>query len=61
MVVMTCEIDALSKSITDFAVATRRNFDVNNRRARCLSLALGCIIAGVFTTLLTVTYLNLIA
>ncbi len=60
MIEMKSEADALSKSISDFVVATGTNFEVNNRRAKCLSLALVCLISGLLLSLLTLAYLNFI-
>jgi hypothetical protein len=57
---MTSETEVLSKSICDFAVATSRNNAINNKRARYLSYALGCLLIGTVLSLISATTLNFI-
>lgn len=57
---MNNEIEVLSKSISDFAVATHRNNEINNKRARYLSYALGFLLIGMVLALITATTLNFI-
>lgn len=57
---MTDEIEVLSKSISDFAVATSRNNEINNKRAQFLSYALGFLLIGTVLALITATTLNFI-
>ncbi len=58
---MNNEVEVLSKSISDFAVATSRNNEINNKRAQYLSLALGFLLIGTVLALITATTLNFIS
>lgn len=57
---MNDETEVLSKSISDFAVATSRNNEINNKRAQYLSYALGFLLIGTILALITATTLNFI-
>ena len=57
---MNGEIEVLSKSICDFAVATSRNNAINNKRAQYLSYALGFLLIGTVLSLITAATLNFI-
>jgi hypothetical protein len=57
---MNDEIEVLSKSICDFAVATHRNNEINNKRAKYLSYALGFLLIGTVFALITASTLNFI-
>lgn len=57
---MRDEVEVLSKSISDFAVAISRNNRINNRRAEYLTRGLNCLLAGTFLSIITIFILNLI-
>ncbi len=57
---MNNEIEVLSKSISDFAVATHRNNEINNKRAKYLSYALGFLLIGTVLALITASTLDFI-
>lgn len=57
---MKDEIEVLSKCISDFAVATSRNNEINNKRARFLSFGLVFLITGTILSLLTAFILRVI-
>ena len=54
---MTDQLEVLSKSLCDYAIATSRNHKINNKRARYLSKALGFLLSGAILLLLAVTML----
>ena len=58
---MKDEIEVLSKSIADFAVATDRNNHVNNKRAEYLTRGLKCLVFGTLLSIITSFVLNLLA
>jgi len=59
-VLMSDEIEVFSKSLCDFAIATERNYKINNKRTKYLSYAIGFLLFGTISTLITVTILNFI-
>lgn len=57
---MQDEVEVLSKSISDFAVATSRNNRINNRRAEYLTLGFSCLLIGTLLSIIAIFTLNLI-
>ena len=57
---MRDELEVISKSITDFAVATSRNNRINNERAEYLARGLNCLLIGTLLSIITIFTLNLI-
>lgn len=57
---MRAELEVLSKSICDFAVATSRNNLINNQRAEYLTRGINCLIIGAVLSIITIFTLNLI-
>lgn len=57
---MSDEVEVLSKSISDFAVAISRNNRINNKRAEYLTRGLNCLLVGTFLSIITIFILNLI-
>ncbi len=58
---MEDELEVLSKSISDFAVATDRNNRVNNQRATYLGRGLNCLVVGTLLSIITSFILNISA
>jgi hypothetical protein len=58
--IMRDEIEVLSKSISDLAVATSRNNLINNKRAEYLARGLNCLIIGAMLSIIVIFILNLI-
>lgn len=56
---MKNELEVLSKSISDIAVATSRNNRINNMRARYLTLGLKYLLIGTFLSIITTFVLSL--
>jgi hypothetical protein len=56
---MEDELQVLSKSICDFAVATGRNNRINNMRATYLARGLNCLLTGLLLSLIALFTLNL--
>lgn len=57
---MRDELEVLSKSISDFAVAVSRNNRINNKRAEYLTWGLNCLIAGTLLSIIAVFISNLL-
>ncbi len=57
---MKDEIEVLSKSISDLAVATSRNNLINNKRAEYLTWGLNSLIIGAVLSIIAIFTLNLI-
>lgn len=58
--IMRTELEVLSKSMCDFAVATSRNNLINNQRAEYLTRGLNCLIIGAVLSIIAIFTLNLI-
>lgn len=56
--IMKDEIEVLSKSISDFAVAISRNNQINNKRSEYLTHGLNYLLAGTFLSIITLFFLN---
>lgn len=59
-ITMKDELEVLSKSICDFAVAISRNNSINNKRAEYLTRSLNCLLIGTLLSILAIFILNLI-
>lgn len=57
---MENELEVLSKSITDFVVATSRNNRINNKRVKYLTRGLNCLLLGTLLSIIAVFTLTLL-